>query len=73
MLRQDWDMVRSPRVLGLLKEVSKLTAEERAELAEELERLRMSAARQLLDEHVENHGPISDDERQQVRREWPAD
>ncbi len=66
-------MASSPRVLHLIKEVSELTEAERAELADELERLRLAAARQLLDEYIAEHGPISDDDRAQVRREWPRD
>jgi hypothetical protein len=66
-------MVSSPRILRLIMEVSGLTETERAELADELERLRLAAARQLLDEYTAEHGPISDDERAQVRREWPRD
>jgi hypothetical protein len=37
------------------------------------ERLRRAAARRLLDELVAEHGPITDDEREQVRRQWPQD
>jgi hypothetical protein len=66
-------MASSPRVLHLVKEVSELTEAERAELADAFERLRLAAARQLLDEYVVAHGPINDDERVQVRREWPRD
>jgi hypothetical protein len=66
-------MASSARVLHLIKEVSELTEAERTELADELERLRLAAARQLLDEYIAENGPISDDERAQVRREWPRD
>jgi hypothetical protein len=37
------------------------------------ERLRQAAARRLLEEHVAKHGPISEEERARVRREWPRD
>lgn len=35
------------------------------------ERLRLAAARRLLEEHVAKHGPITEAERAKVRREWP--
>lgn len=36
-------------------------------------RLRHAAGRQLLEELVAEQGPITDEEREQVRREWPRD
>jgi hypothetical protein len=37
------------------------------------ERLRQAAARRLLEDHVAKQGPITEEERARVRREWPRD
>jgi hypothetical protein len=36
-------------------------------------RLRYAAGRQLLKDLVADEGPITDEERERVRREWPRD
>jgi hypothetical protein len=55
-----------------------LTPAEEVELAAELakrqrERVRLAAARAALEQYEAEHGPVPEDERARVRREWPRD
>jgi hypothetical protein len=68
-------MTRSARIEEIIEG---LTPAEEAELAAELarrerERLRLAAARVVVQQFEAEYGPVPDDERARIRHEWPRD
>jgi hypothetical protein len=68
-------MARSSQVQRI---IDALTPEVEAELAAELarrerERVRLAAARAVLEQFDAEHGPVPEDEVARVRQEWPRD